>query len=159
MARIILSFAIAFFVVMTFSASAAEACVSCEHVPGVARSSPTSNSAKRENNKRVYRSTKKRNARAAKKRIVKRKTTTKKRIITRRTTAKKVETAKTAPINSKTDNQNSTTSTTSLDNGEAIETVAMPEDEPKTSSYVGCKTLSVGCVVAQARQGGGTSPR
>jgi hypothetical protein len=148
---------------MTVFASAAEACISCEHVPVVARSSTSSHSAKRytkkrvyrSTKKRVYRSTKKRKSRAAKKHIVKRKTTAKKRIVTRKTTAKKrivkrkttakkVETAKTAPIKSEIDNQNSTTSTASLDN-----------DEPKTSSYVGCKTsgntLSVGCVVAKAR--------
>jgi len=156
MAKIILSFAIAFFAVMTVFASAAEACISCEHAPGVARSSPTSHSAKRHKNRRVYRSTTKRKARTAKKRIyrrkttakkriVKRKATAKKRIVTRKTTAKKrivkrkstakkVETAKTSPIKSETDSQNSMISTASLGN-----------------SYVGCKTLSVGCIVAKAR--------
>jgi hypothetical protein len=144
MAKIILSSAIAFFAVMTVFTSAAEACISCEYVPAVVHSSPPSDSAKRYKKKRAYRATKKRGTRAVKMRIGKRKTTAKKRIGKRKTTAKKVETAKTAPIKSETDIQNSTTSTASLDN-----------DEPKTSSYVGCKTsgktLSIGCVVAKAR--------
>ncbi len=145
MAKIILSAAIAFFAGMTVFASAAEACISCEHVPVVVHRSPPSDSAKRYTKKRAYKSTKKSKTRAAKKRVVKRKATAKKRIVTRKTTAKKrivkrkttakkVETAKTAPIKSEIDNQNSTTSTASLGN-----------------SYVGCKTLSVGCVVAKAR--------
>ncbi|GAG43452.1 unnamed protein product, partial [marine sediment metagenome] len=49
-------------------------------------------------------------------------------------TSKKVETAKIAPIKSETESENSTISTAwSLGN-----------------SYVGCKTLSVGCVVANS---------
>jgi hypothetical protein len=151
MAKIILSSTIAFFAVMTVFASVAEACISCEHVPVVVRGSQTSDSAKRDTKRSVYRSTKQRKARAAEKRIVTRKATAKKRIVKRKTSAKKVETAKTAPIRSGKDNQNSTSSTASLDNDAIVETKAMPEDEPKTSSYVGCKTLSVGCVVAQAR--------
>jgi Na+-translocating ferredoxin:NAD+ oxidoreductase RnfC subunit len=165
MTRTILAFVTAFLAVTTVFASAAEACISCEHVPVVARSSPPSASAKRYTKKRVNRSTKKRKARAAEKRIVKRKTTAKKRIVKRKTTAekrivkrkitaKKVETAKNAPIKSETDNQNSTIPTASLDNNAIVETKVMPEDEPKTSSYGGCmtngKTLSVGCVVAEA---------
>ena len=153
MAKIIHSFAIAFFAVMTVFISAAEACISCEHVPVVARSSPPSDSAKRAKKKPVYRSTKKRKT-TAKKRVVKRKATAKKRIDKRKITAKKVETAKTAPIKTETDSQNSTISTASLHDHEIAETEARPEDEPKTSSYVGCKTngntLSVGCIVAEA---------
>ncbi len=154
MTRTILAFVTAFLAVATVFASAAEACISCEHVPVVARSSPPSASAKRYTKKRVNRSTKRRKARTAKKRIVKRKTTAKKRIAKRKITAKKVETAKNAPIKSETDNQNLTIPTASLDNNAIVETKVMPEDEPKTSSYGGCmtngKTLSVGCVVAEA---------
>jgi hypothetical protein len=145
MCRTILAIVTALLAVTTVFASAAEACISCEHVPVVARSSSTSHGAKRHKNRRVYRSTTKRKARTAKKRIVRRKTTAKKRIVRRKTTAKKrivrrkttakkVETAKTAPVKSDMDNQNSTISTASLRN-----------------SYAGCKTLSVGCVVAKAR--------
>jgi len=133
MSKAILSSAIAFFAVMTVFASAAEACISCEYTPPVVRGSTTSDSAKRVKKKNVYRSPQGRKARAAKKRTVKRKTTTKKRIVKRKSTAKKVETAKTAPIKSEMDNQNSTSSTASLGN-----------------SYVGCKTLSVGCVVTNS---------
>ena len=89
----------------------------------VVRGFATSDSAKRDTKKSAYRSTKKRNTRAIKERIVKPKST-----------AKKVETAKTAPIKSETANENSTNSTAwSLGN-----------------SYVGCKTLSIGCVVANS---------
>ena len=108
---------------MTVFASAAEAWVSCDHVSVVVRGFATSDSAKRDKQKSVYRSTKKRNTRAIKERNVKAKST-----------AKKVETAKTAPIKSETANENSTNSTAwSLGN-----------------SYVGCKTLSIGCVVANS---------
>ena len=151
MAKIILSTAIVFVAVMSVFTSAAKACVSCEHVPVVARGSSTSDSAKRVKNKRVDRATKKRKSRTTKKRIVKRKTTAKKRIVKRKITAKKVETAKTAPIKSERDNQNSTISTASLNNDEAIETDAKPENKTKTSSYAGCKTHSVGCIVAEAK--------
>ena len=119
---------------MTVFASAAEACISCEYTPPVVRGSTTSDSAKRVKRKNVYRSPQGRKARAAKKRTIKRKTTAKKRIVKRKSTAKKVETAKTAPIKSETANENSTNSTAwSLGN-----------------SYVGCKTLSIGCVVANS---------
>ena len=108
---------------MTVFASAAEAWVSCDHVSVVVRGFATSDSAKRDKKKSVYRSTKKRNTRAIKARNVKPKST-----------AKKVETARTAPIKSETANENSTNSTAwSLGN-----------------SYVGCKTLSIGCVVANS---------
>ena len=145
MCRTILAIVTALLAVTAVFASAAEACISCEHVPVVVRGFQTSNSAKSYTRKRVYRSAKKRKARTAKKRIVRRKTITKKRIVKRKApakkrivkrkaTAKKVETAKTAPLKSEMENQNSTISTASLDN-----------------SYFNCKTLSVGCVVAKAR--------
>jgi len=154
MAKVILAAAIAFFAVMTVLTSTAEACVSCKYVPSVAKSGPPkSYSTKRYKKRRAYSATKKRRTRkrtvrrkttskkrvvkrkpAAKKRIVKRKTTAKKRIVKRKTIDKKVETAKTAPIKLETDNQNPVISSSSPGN-----------------SYVGCKTLSVGCVVAKAR--------
>lgn len=142
MAKVILSSALACFAIMTFFASAAEACISCEHVPMVVRGALTSDSVKRSKKKRAYRSTRERKTRAIKKRavkrkptakklIVKRKPTAKKRIVKRKSTAKKVETAKIAPIKSETESENSTISTgASLGN-----------------SYNGCRSLSVGCVV------------
>ena len=131
MAKVILSSALACFAIMTFFASAAEACISCEHVPMVVRGALTSDSVKRSKKKRAYRSTRERKTRAIKKRAVKRKPTAKKRIVKRKSTAKKVETAKIAPIKSKTESENSTIST-----GASL-----------GKSYNGCRSLSVGCVV------------
>ncbi|MGI9402893.1 MAG: hypothetical protein ACR2OF_00080 [Hyphomicrobium sp.] len=54
MSRTIVAIATAFFAVMTVFASAAEACISCEHVPVVARSSSTSYQAKRYKKKRFH---------------------------------------------------------------------------------------------------------
>ena len=123
MAKIILAFTIAFFGAMTVFASTAEACISCNYVPSVVNSPSKSSGAKRYKKERVNRAAKKRKARPAKKRAVKRKTVT-----------KKVETAKTAPIKTETKNESSSISTAwSLGN-----------------SYVGCKTLSVGCIVANS---------
>ena len=158
MTRTILAIATAFLAVMTVFASAAEACISCEHVPVVVRGSQTSDTATRYKKKRIYRAAKKRKARVAKKRKArvakKRKARpAKKRIVKRKTIAKKVKTAKTAPIKTETDNENSTISTASLDKSEIIDTEETPTDEPKVSRYVGCKkffptvgmTLTVPC--------------
>ncbi len=147
MAKTILAFAIAFFGAMTVFASAAEACISCEHVPVVVRGSQTSDTAtrytkKRYKKERVNRTAKKRKARPAKKRAVKRKTIT-----------KKVETAKTAPIKTETKNESSSISTALLDKDETIEMEIKAKDEPKVARDVGCKkffpaigmTLTVSC--------------
>jgi hypothetical protein len=150
MTRTILAIATAFLAVMTVFASAAEACISCEHVPVVVRGSQTSDTATRYKKKRIYRAAKKRKARVAKKRKAR---PAKKRIVKRKTIAKKVKTAKTAPIRTETDNENSTISTASLDKSEIIDTEETPTDEPKVSRYVGCKkffptvgmTLTVPC--------------
>ena len=147
MAKIILSFAIAFFVIATASLtvstvfySVAEAgCISCDYVPSVAKSPAKASKAKRYKKKRKARSTKK-------------------RVVKRKTTAKKVETKKTAPIKTETDSQNSTISAGSLDNDETVEkntveTVVEPKDESAATREIGCKkyfptagqTLTVPC--------------
>ena len=108
MAKTILAFAIAFFGAMTVFASAAEACISCDYVPEVVNSPSKSYGAKRYKKERVNRAAKKRKARPAKKRAVKRKTIT-----------KNVETAKTAPIQTETENESSSISTAPLEMDEA----------------------------------------
>ncbi|MES0385275.1 MAG: hypothetical protein ABUJ98_11900 [Hyphomicrobium sp.] len=154
MTRTIFAIATALLAVMTVLASAAEACISCEHVPVVVRGSTTSDAAtpffyvKKHSytRKRFYRAAKKRKARPAKKRVVKRKTIT-----------EKIKTAKTAPIETETEtnpeNENSTISTTSLDTDEIVKPKAKPKAEPKVNKNVGCKkffpsvgmTLTVPC--------------
>ena len=152
MTRTILAIAATLLAAVTVFASAAEACISCEHVPVVVRGSTTSDAAtpffyvkKRSyTRKRFYRAAKKRKARPAKKRVVKRKTIT-----------EKIKTAKTAPIETKAnpENENSTISTTSLDTDEIVEPKARPKAEPKVNKNVGCKkffpsvgmTLTVPC--------------
>jgi hypothetical protein len=54
MTRTILAIVTAFLAVTTVFASAAEACISCEHVPVVARSSSTSHSVKRYKKRRFH---------------------------------------------------------------------------------------------------------
>ena len=148
MTRTILAIATAFLAVMTVFASAADAGFGVRlgfggPLPAFTAHGPSkSYGQKRYTNKRSYRAAKKRKSRAAKKRIVKRKTT-----------AKKVETAKTAPIKTDAENENSTISTASLDKNETIETEVTAKDEPKVSRNVGCKkffptvgmTLTVPC--------------
>jgi hypothetical protein len=145
MAKLIVSLAAIFFAAMTVFTSGAEACISCEYVPSVAKSPAKSSNASRDKRKSVNRSTYQRKTRgvtkraskrksSTKKRIVEREASAKKRIVNRKTSPKKVETAKSAPIKLESDKQNSTSSRASLGN-----------------SYVGCKAVSVGCVVANAR--------
>jgi len=146
MTRTILTIAATLLAAVTVFASAAEACISCEHVPVVVRGSTTSHTATPffYTKMRFYTAAKKRKARPAKKRIVKRK------IITER-----VKTAKTAPIETETkpENENSTISTTSLDTDEIVKPKAKPKAEPKVNKNVGCKkffpsvgmTLTVPC--------------
>ena len=145
MTRTILAIATAFLAVMTVFASAADAGFKVRlgfggPLPAFTAHGPSkSYGKKRYSKKRSYRAAKKRKARTAKKRIVKRKTT--------------VETAKTAPIKTDAENENSTISTASLDKNETIETEVTAKDEPKVSSNVGCKkffptvgmTLTVPC--------------
>lgn len=148
MTRTILAIATAFLAVMTVFASAADAGFKARlgfggPLPAFTAHGPSkSYGKKRYSKKRSYRAAKKRKARTAKKRIVKRKTT-----------AKKVETAKTAPIKTDAENENSTISTASLDKNETIETEVIAKDEPKATRKVGCKkffptvgmTLTVPC--------------
>ena len=138
MAKIILSFAIVFLAVMTVFVSAAEA------DPWGGRgyggpigvgpdfgSSSKSYSPKRSRKERVYRRTKKRKARPA----------------------KKVDTAKTAPIETEAENENSAISATSLETNKTVDTETKAKDEPATTKNVGCKkyfpsvgqTLTVAC--------------
>ena len=124
MAKIILSFAIAVFALMTVFTSATEAGPKVRFGIGVGVGVPLfsakpskSYSKKRYKKKRVYRSTKKRRARPAKKRVVKRKARP----------TKKVVTAKTAPIKSETKDRNSSISTASVYDDEIIEDEVRPE--------------------------------
>ena len=167
MAKAILSFAIAAFAAMTVFATAAEACISCEYVPEVAKSPAKSYNAKRYKKKRINRAARQRKARPAKKRTVKSKTDTKKvetaKTAPTKTQTKnenstittKVETDKSAPIKTGTGNENSSISTASLGKDETIEakTETNAKDEPKVTKNVGCKkffptvglTLTVPC--------------
>jgi hypothetical protein len=145
MTRTILAIATAFLAVMTVFASAAEAGFQVRlgfgsPLPAFTAHGPSkSYSAKRHKKKRIYKAAKKRKARPAKKRVVKKKTT--------------VETAKTAPVKTEAENENSTISTASLDKNETVETEVTAKDEPKTARNVGCKkffptvgmTLTVPC--------------
>jgi len=157
MTRTILAIAAALFAVATLFASAAEACISCSYVPPVvntpARSYNTHSYEPRHRvERRSYRAAKRHRARRAKKYIVE-----------TETKAKKVETAKTAPANTKAVTENSTMSTASVDKSETIDikteaetenstlsTASVdrsdtfdldktPVEEPKVSTNVGCK--------------------
>lgn len=146
MTKAVLAIAAALFAAITTFASAAQACISCEHVPVVVRGSQTSHAATRYTKKRYYKAAKKRKARPAKKRIAKRKTTAKK-------VAKKVERVRTVPIKRDAKNENSTISTASLGKDETIDTDESPAEEPEVNRNVGCKkffpsvgmTLTVPC--------------
>ncbi len=143
MTRTILAIATAFLAVMTVFASAADAGFKVRlgfggPLPAFTAHGPSkSYGQKRYSKKRSYRA--KRKARTAKKRIAKRKAT--------------VKTAKTAPIKTDAENENSTISTASLDKNETIETEVIAKDEPKATRKVGCKkffptvgmTLTVPC--------------
>ena len=143
MTRTILAIATAFLAVMTVFASAADAGFKVRlgfggPLPAFTAHGPSkSYGQKHYTKKRSYRA--KRKARTATKRIVKRKTTGK--------------TAKTAPIKTDAENENSTISTASLDKNETIETEVIAKDEPKATRKVGCKkffptvgmTLTVPC--------------
>ncbi len=162
MAKIILSSAIAFFAVMTVFASAAEACISCEHVPVVARSSSTSYMAPRYTKKRFYaRGIARAKARARARAIAAARAKAKARAIAAakaKAKAKAIAAAKAAAaeeveLAEPTDIENSTISTASLDKSETIDTEETPTEEPKVNKNVGCKkffptvgmTLTVPC--------------
>ncbi len=160
MTRTILAIATAFLAVLTVFASAAEACISCEHVPVVARSSSTSYTATRYTKKRFYaRSIARAKARARARAIAAARAKAKARAIAaakakartiaaaEAAAAEEVELAETAAI------ENSTISTASLDKSETIDTEETLTEEPKVNRNVGCKkffpsvgmTLTVSC--------------
>ena len=160
MTRTILAIATAFLAVMTVFASAAEACISCEHVPVVVRGSQNSDTATRYRKKRFYaRGIARAKARARARAIAVARGKAKTRAIAAakakaRTIAaakaaatEEVELAETIAI------ENSTISTASLDKSETIDTGETPTEEPKINRNVGCKkffpsvgmTLTVPC--------------
>ncbi len=160
MTRTILAIATTFLAVLTVFASAAEACISCEHVPVVARSSSTSYTATRYTKKRFYaRSIARAKARARARAIAAARAKAKARAIAaakakartiaaaKAAAAEEVELAETAAI------ENSTISTASLDKSKTIDTEETLTEEPKVNRNVGCKkffpsigmTLTVTC--------------
>jgi len=164
MNRTILAIVTAFLAVTTVFASAAEACISCEHVPVVVRGSQTSVTAKRYTKKRFYaRSIARAKARARARATAAAKAKAKARAIAvartkAKTKAKVLAAAKTAAaeeveLSEPTDTENSTISTASLYKSESIDTEETPTEEPKVNKKVGCKkffptvgmTLTVPC--------------
>lgn len=99
MTRSILAIATALLAAPTLLASAAEACISCEYVPEVVRSSSTSHEAKPYVKARVYTAEKERRTAPAQKRIAKSEPVT-----------KKVETAKIVPTKTQAKIENSSIS-------------------------------------------------
>ncbi len=158
MTRTILAIATAFLAVLTVFASAAEACISCEHVPVVVRSSSTSYTATRYTKKRFY-ARRIARAKARARAIAAARGKAKARAIAaakakartiaaaKAAAAEEVELTETAAI------ENSTISTASLDKSETIDTEETLTEEPKISRNVGCKkffpsvgmTLTVPC--------------
>ncbi len=161
MTRTILAIATAFLAVMTVFASAAEACISCEHVPVVVRGSQTSNTATRYTKKRFYaRSIAKTKARARARAIAAAKAKAKSRAAAARAKASvkaiaaaKAASAEEVELSEPADTENSTISTASLDKSESIDTEETTIEEPKVNKNVGCKkffptvgmTLTVPC--------------
>ena len=162
MNRTILAIVTAFLAVTTVFASAAEACISCEHVPVVVRGSQTSVTAKRYTKKRFYarsiarakararaRATAAAKARARARATAAAKAKAKARAIAvartkAKTKAKVLAAAKTAAaeeveLSEPTDTENSTISTASLYKSESIDTEETPTEEPKVNKKVGCK--------------------
>ena len=154
MTRTILAIATAFLAVLTIFASAAEACISCEHVPVVARSSSTSYTATRYTKKRFYarsiaraRAIAAARAKAKARAIAAAKAKARTIAAAKAAAAEEVELAETAAI------ENSTISTASLDKSKTIDTEETLTEEPKVNRNVGCKkffpsvgmTLTVPC--------------
>jgi len=154
MTRTILAIATALLAVMTVFASAAEACISCEHVPVVARSSSTSYGVKRYKERRFHaQSTANARAIAAAKAKARAFAAATAKAKAKAVAAAEAAAAEKVELAGATDNENSTISTASLDDDEIVETEVEAKDEPKTSSNVGCKkffptvgmTLTVPC--------------
>ena len=118
MTRTILAIATALLAAPTLFASAAEACISCSYVPEVLHSSSTSHEPSHYAKERAYTADKERSARPAK------------RVVKSEPVAKKVETAKAAPTETQSENENSTISTATLD---TIGTNAKKDETAKTA--------------------------
>jgi hypothetical protein len=155
MTRTILATATALLGAMTLLTPAAEACVSCEYTPEVARSHSSSHEyyshdygAAHYRVKRVYVRAIEHSAGPAKKRIVK-----------SEPVAKKVDTAKAAPVETPEESEtqaqteNSSISTATLQTSENVDADEAPAPAPKASTNIGCKkffptvgmTLTVPC--------------
>ncbi len=162
MTRTILAIVTTFLAVTTVFASAAEACISCEHVPVVVRGSQTSDTPTRYTKKRFYaRSIAKAKARARARAIDAARAKAKARAIaaakakakTRTIAAAKAAAAEDVELAETPVIENSTISTASLDKSETIDTEETPTEEPKVNRNVGCKkffpsvgmTLTVPC--------------
>jgi len=161
MTRTILAIAAAFFAVTTVFASAAEACISCEHVPVVVRSSQTSHTANRYAKKRFYaRSITRAKARARARAIAAAKAKAKSRAAAARAKARvkaiaaaKAASAEEVELSEPADTENSTISTASMDKKDTNDPEETPTEEPKVKKNVGCKkffptvgmTLTVPC--------------
>ena len=131
MTRTILAIATAFLAVMTVFASAAEACISCEHVPVVVRGSQTSDTATRYTKKRFYaRGIAKAKARARARAVAAARAKAKARAIAAAKAKAKAKAiaaadaaaAERAELAEATDMENSTISTASLDKTAPIKT-------------------------------------
>jgi hypothetical protein len=162
MTRTILAIVTAFLAVTTVFASAAEACISCEHVPVVVRGSQASHTATRYTKKRFYaRSIAKAKARARARAIAAARAKAKARAIAaakakakaKALAAAKAAAAEEVELSEPIDTENSTISTASLDKSESIDTEETTIEEPKVNKNVGCKkffptvgmTLTVPC--------------
>lgn len=166
MIRTILAIATAPLAAMTLFASAAEACISCEYVPEVARSSSTSHESKTYARSRAYKAAEERRARTSKKRYVKTDDGSSKAGKAEKTekATKKVETAKAAPVEAQTEHssmagsdtkkvesattapetsgqqtENSTISTAAVGKSEPADAKQSASEEPQVSTNVGCK--------------------
>ena len=94
-------------IAITLITPAAEACISCEYVPEVVRSSSTLNDSKSYNRERAY--THERRTRAAKRSISRQEAATPKAV--QKTIAKPVDNAAQEPTKSAAENENSTLTT------------------------------------------------
>ena len=151
MTRTVLAIATALVVAVTLSTSAANACISCEYVPEVVRSSSTLPHTGHYYSAKPYASNKE-HAAPAKRRVVKSEPVAKKRILKSEPAAKMVETAATTPVKAESENENSTISTAAVDLSENTGANEAPI-EAASDRNVGCKkyfptvgmTLTVPC--------------
>jgi hypothetical protein len=131
MTRTLLAIATAVFSATALFAPAAEACISCNYTPEVIGASSTSHGAKSYDSNRAVIASKALAARLAKERAAK-----------AQMIAKKVETAKTAPVQTakfaavetQPENETKTVATAS-----PVAARATPDDESKVAQDVGCK--------------------